>query len=172
MALQDAGKTDRFWVQYEDTADPPSHQLANAVLATCEKDLLLLNSYLPTDRGAHDLFKTHPVVIQITPTAPQPGGASNTGFKVGIQSYIKIHPFSPSGPASDPLPGSCQRSPSGALRCWSLSPRQESRRTTAQRVAVRRTRSPCSWQCLLCGSHCEIRCRILRILAPRERSQR
>jgi len=99
MALQDAGKTDRFWVQYEDTADPPSHQLANAVLATCEKDLLLLNSYLPTDRGAHDLFKTHPVVIQITPTAPQPGGASNTGFKVGIQSYIKIHPFSPSGPA-------------------------------------------------------------------------
>jgi len=99
MALQDAGKTARFWVQYEDTADPPSHQLANAVLATCEKDLLLLNSYLPTDRGAHDLFKTHPVVIQITPTAPQPGGASNTGFKVGIQSYIKIHPFSPSGPA-------------------------------------------------------------------------
>ena len=99
MALQDAGTTARFRVQWEDTANPPSQQLANAVLATCESDLFLLNSYLPTDRGDHDPYKAHPVIVQITPAAPQPGGAWNSGSKVGASSSIKIHPFSPSGPA-------------------------------------------------------------------------
>lgn len=98
MALQPVGQTSRFIVRCEDSANPAAFKLGQAVLASCELDLSLLGNYLPFSGPNGDDFTRHPVIVEVTPTGPQAGGANNTGSHIAQSSFIRIHPFSPAGP--------------------------------------------------------------------------
>lgn len=110
MAVQEAGRTTRFIVQYDDAVGP-ALACAQALLATVEHDLLALSVYLPyKPAGGGDPLVTSPetVIVQDAAlggeTPPVRGGANNTGNVQQAGHVIRINPIGTDGkPIPDPF---------------------------------------------------------------------
>ena len=98
MALINAGETTHFTINYDGTVGAPALAVANAVLATCEADLLKLSEFLPFARGAgRDPFLDPKIEVRILNdqvNGPGFNTAANFGFNIGQQCLIIINPFS------------------------------------------------------------------------------
>src|SRR4051812_9206999 len=88
MKMQDAGETTHFVVRYDQTIAAHAASRAQAVLATCERDLAEVASYLPYVEGVGQdpYVGDHRIAVQVVDLVNNRGGANNS--HIGT-----VHPF-------------------------------------------------------------------------------
>jgi len=102
MTFQIAGETTHFIIQYDVALGAPALTVANALLGSCEPDLLSLTAYMPSHSGGGGDPFLHPkIMVQLLNSpatgAPGIGGADNNGQGPGKVSLIRINPLTAAG---------------------------------------------------------------------------